>query len=89
MKTQIKIENLKCNGCASTIRNGLLKFKEISTVNIDIENSIVEIVYDSNEGDVEKYIAKLKALGYPQVDDNSLISKAKSYVSCAIGRVAY
>jgi hypothetical protein len=32
---------------------------------------------------------KLISLGYPfEDDDNSLITKAKSYVSCAIGRMS-
>ena len=82
----IKVENLKCNGCASTIKKGLLKFDEIKTVNIDVNNSTVEIDFDGGENTIELFKAKLSKLGYPEVGYNSNISVAKSYFSCAIGK---
>ena len=89
MKTvKIEIENLKCHGCASTIKKGLMKFNEIKDVNIDIEKSIIEISFDGEEENIEKYKNKLSALGYPVVGNNNAISVVKSYVSCAIGRVS-
>lgn len=88
MKTaEIKIENLKCHGCAATITKGLLNFKEVKEVDIDIENSIVNISYDGEEENIDKFKKKLSALGYPDADNNNTFSVAKSYVSCAIGRV--
>lgn len=86
MKTEkIKIENLKCNGCASTIKKGLLNFDEVESVDVYIEDSVVEIGYNGN--DIEKYKNKLSALGYPEAGNNSTISVVKSFVSCAVGRV--
>lgn len=88
MKTiEIKVENLKCGGCGSTIKKGLLKFDEVETVNVDTEKSIITINYNGEEKEQEKYIQKMASLGYPQAEDNNIISKAKSYVSCAIGRM--
>ena len=89
MKTEeIKIENLKCNGCASTIKKGILKFEEVKNVDIDIENSIVKISFNGENDSVDKYKKKLSALGYPETGNNNTISVAKSFVSCAIGRVS-
>jgi hypothetical protein len=42
------------------------------------------------EGDVEKAKAILSKLGYPEADSEaakSLTKKAKSYVSCALGKI--
>lgn len=88
MKTvEINIENLKCNGCASTIKKGLQKFNEVKNVNIDIENSIVNISFDGEDKNIDKYTKKLSFLGYPETGNNNTIFVAKSFVSCAIGRV--
>jgi len=89
MKTvDINIENLKCNGCASTIKKGLQKFNEVEKVNIDIENSIVNISFDGEDKNIDKYKKKLSVLGYPEIGNNNTFSVAKSFVSCAIGRVS-
>ena len=88
-KVKITVENLKCNGCASTIQKGLLKLKEVENVEIDVETSTVEISYEGNQDSIIEYKSKLAALGYPEAGSkNSTLSKAKSYVSCAIGKVS-
>ncbi len=84
---EVKIENLKCHGCANTIKKGLLKFDEVEDVNINIEESIIGITYDESKGNMDIYRKKLSSLGYPEVGNNDNISVVKSYVSCAIGRV--
>ncbi len=86
-KVIVKVENLKCHGCASTITKGLLKFKEVETVNVDVENSIVQIIFEGEEANVERYKKKLSSLGYPEDGNNDAISVVKSYVSCAVGRM--
>ena len=87
MKTTIKIENLKCNGCASTIKKGLLKFNAVKSVDIDIENSIVDISFVGDDTNIDEFKKKLSVLGYPEKGNNDTISVVKSFVSCAIGRV--
>ncbi|HES59589.1 MAG: heavy-metal-associated domain-containing protein [Bacteroidales bacterium] len=87
MKTVIKVANLKCNGCATTIKNGINKYDEVISVEIDVENSIVNINFTGNMSNIEKYKKKLHKLGYPEDNNNNAISVAKSYVSCAFGKI--
>lgn len=88
MGTTLIIQNLKCGGCAKTIKNNLSAIETISNLHIDIDKSTVN--FDcNNEIDIIKVKTKLKALGYPSIeDDNSFSTKAKSYVSCATGKLS-
>ena len=86
MPTAIQIENLKCGGCATTIKKGLLSLNAVKKVTVDVENSIVSII--SENDDLETIKEKLAKLGYPEVGDkNTVLHKAKSFVSCAVGRI--
>ena len=87
MKTTVQIQNLKCHGCASTITNKLSELERIKEVAVDVENDSVTFKYDS-EDSLETVKKELHKLGYPLVgEDNKFPTKAKSYVSCAIGRM--
>ena len=86
MKTSIIVQNLKCGGCAHTISTKLSEIKSISNLNVDVEESEISFEY-FNENDILQVKGKLKALGYPSIDDdNDLMLKAKSFVSCATGK---
>lgn len=86
MTQKIQIENLKCGGCAATIVKGLLAIKGVEEVNVNVEDSIVS--FSANDEKLEEVKEKLSKLGYPEVGDkNTVLHKAKSYVSCAVGRV--
>ena len=86
MKTDIQIENLKCGGCAATIKKGILSIDGVEEVAIHVENSMVSI--SSDETNIELIKTKLSKLGYPEVGDkNTIVHKAKSFVSCAVGRI--
>lgn len=86
MKTSILVHNLKCGGCASTISSKLSKIDSISDIEIVVEDSKISFNH-IKETDVIVVKNSLKTLGYPSVDDdNSLASKAKSFVSCATGK---
>ena len=88
MKTSIIIQNLKCGGCAHTITTKLSEIKNISDVEVDVDDSKVAFNY-INEDDALVVKNKLKDLGYPSIeDDNNLVSKAKSFVSCATGKLS-
>jgi copper chaperone CopZ len=88
MKHTIEIQNLKCGGCAHTITTKIGVIDNISNVEVNVDNSTVDFQYE-NDNDVKLVETKLSALGYPkQGEDNSGISKAKSFVSCAIGKVS-
>ncbi|WP_028887282.1 heavy-metal-associated domain-containing protein [Tenacibaculum ovolyticum] len=86
MKQEIYIENLKCGGCANTIINGLKSINEVSEVNVNVEKSLVTLF--TNEATLLIVKEKLSRLGYPEVGDkNTVFHKAKSFVSCAVGKV--
>lgn len=88
MKVSIIIQNLKCGGCAHTITSKLSELDFISDLNVNVDESKVSFNY-TNEMDALKVKEKLKALGYPSIDEtNSLTTKAKSFVSCATGKLS-
>ena len=83
---KIIIANLKCSGCASTIKNDLLAIKGVTKADVDIENDSVDVTYEGVERD--KIIDKLYSLGYPEATEkNGLLLQLKSYASCMLGRV--
>ncbi len=87
MKTEeIIIANLKCNGCASTIKKELSSLNGVQNVEVDVEKDAVNITYD-NIGR-ETIINKLHSLGYPEATEkNGLLLQIKSYGSCMVGRM--
>ncbi len=87
MKTAIEILNLKCGGCANSIKKGLLTIEGTREVSVDLGKSIItmEVADDAMLNLVKE---KLSGMGYPEVGDaNTLLHKAKSFVSCASGRM--
>jgi copper chaperone CopZ len=88
MKTELYIQNLKCGGCANTIINKLSELEDVSSVDVDVESSVVSFEHTS-ENTINTAVEKLATLGYPvEGDKNTVISKAKSFVSCAVGRMS-
>ncbi len=86
MTTDIQIENLKCGGCAATIKKGLLAINPVSEVTVDVENSMVSVVSTPENRMMIK--EKLSKLGYPETGTkNTILHKASSFVSCAVGRI--
>ena len=87
MKTSILVQNLKCGGCAKTITDKLSEIDNITDIVIDVDESKVSFNY-LDQSDLEGVKNKLSTLGYPSIDDNnSVLSKAKSFVSCASGKL--
>lgn len=79
----VKILNLKCQGCERTIRSSLQK-AGMENVSINPQTGKV-----SFEGNSEKAVQILSKLGYPKENSpraRSLQKKARSYISCAIGK---
>lgn len=88
MKATIIVQNLKCGGCARTITNKLSDMEKISEVEVFPNTSTVSFTYEESN-DVMRVKDKLKDLGYPPVDSkNTIALKAKSFVSCATGKMA-
>lgn len=65
VKTKITLNNIKCGGCADTIKNGLKSLPEVSEINIDIPSSSVEVTYNDSFP-LAKIKEKLSSLGYPE-----------------------
>jgi copper chaperone CopZ len=87
MKASLEIQNLKCHGCANTITAKLADLNGVSVVKVDNDTDSVDFEYQSKEG-LDQAITLLSKLGYPVSGErNPLTKKAKSYVSCAIGRM--
>lgn len=87
MTTTLEIQNLKCHGCANTITTKLSNLEGISDVLINNETKSVTFFYE-NDKMLDEAKDLLNNIGYPIVGDkNALITKAKSFVSCAIGRI--
>lgn len=81
------IQNLKCGGCAHTIITKLNEIPQIENVQVIHENSQVTFDY-KEEKDLDQVKNTLRKIGYPvEGEDNNLMDKAKSYVSCAIGKM--
>lgn len=91
MKTKISIDNIKCGGCAGSIKKGLKSFAEVSDVIVDVENESVEITHQ-DDFPVNTLKEKLLTMGYPEKGTlegfDKFTANAKSYVSCAIGKIS-
>lgn len=84
---EIIIANLKCNGCATTIKRELLGINGVKTVAVDIDKDAIDLTYDDNL-ERSTIISKLLSLGYPEATKkNGLLLQLKSYTSCMIGKV--
>ncbi|MFW2372498.1 MAG: heavy-metal-associated domain-containing protein [Gammaproteobacteria bacterium] len=86
---RFEVENIKCGGCAGTIKKKLLEDERISHVDVDIEQGMV--VIDADRDASEDWRSALLNMGYPEKGSAEGIAaakaKAKSFVSCAVGRV--
>ena len=89
MKIEIQVENIKCGGCASTIRKNILNDSRVENVEVDVEQGVVLI--ESREDARDDYTAALLKMGYPETGTAEGIAaakaRAKSFVSCAVGKV--
>lgn len=75
MKHQFVVENIKCEGCVASVKDGLEKLEGVKSVKVDKNTKSVEV-----EGDVEeeKIKSTLADLGYPvkkEGKDSSLFGK--------------
>lgn len=87
MKQTFHIQNLKCSGCETTIRNRLMKIPGIDSLSIHLDESAISLSY-VNEDVLRTVLDTLAQIGYPLAGEtNNLASKATSYISCAIGKL--
>ena len=87
MKTSLEIQNLKCSGCSNTITKKISGLKDVTLLKIHTDTNTLSFQY-KNETTVAKIKELLSSIGYPVVGEkNAFTTKAKSFVSCAIGRI--
>ncbi len=87
MKTTIFVQNLKCGGCIKTITSKISELPNIENVTVEQETAAVSFSAGS-EQDALLVKEKLRSLGYPEMnEENGMMSKAKSFVSCATGKM--
>lgn len=89
MQTEkITVANLKCDGCATTIKNKLSAFEGVSRVEVLNDDDLVVIEHDGKTLR-SMFTQKLLSLGYPEAtEENGLLTQLKSYASCMIGRMS-
>ncbi len=85
----LHVENLKCGGCATTIKKSLAGLSGVTAVDVDPEKG--EVVFQADPGLRPKVAETLRAIGYPETGTvaglAASVASAKSYVSCAIGKL--
>jgi len=80
----LKVVNIKCGGCEKGIISALER-EGLRDVKVNVASQTV-----SFEGDFKIAKKKLNSMGYPEAGSKeveSLLKKAKSYISCAVGRI--
>lgn len=93
MLKTLKVANVRCGGCASTITTSLIE-DGFTQVSVDLSCEPRTVTADvTDEAQLAHFIATLRKLGYPLFDeDSSMLDaaglKAKSFVSCAVGKFA-
>ncbi|MCB4747271.1 MAG: heavy-metal-associated domain-containing protein [Sulfurovum sp.] len=85
-----KVQNVKCGGCAHTLKEKLRPL--FGEVEVNLEKEPRQIMLDIEESQIETLSKILKEMGYPFVGEKmgfmeSGSAKAKSFISCAIGKI--
>ncbi|MEA2007067.1 MAG: cation transporter [Patescibacteria group bacterium] len=83
MINSVHLVDIRCDGCETSIIEALEK-AGARNVEIDVEKQTV-----SFEGDRDMMSKKLLQIGYPEsssAEAKSILKKARSYFSCAIGK---
>lgn len=87
---QVHVENIKCGGCEKSIVKGLTEIEGLSNIVIDRDQQLVSVTADASQRDA--VVAKLRKMGYPEQGSvaglEAGLANAKSFVSCAIGRMS-
>lgn len=95
MNVQVRVENIKCGGCANRIRKQLQALEGVESVVVDVPLGEVKVeLSETKNADVfcQTIQAQLLKMGYPEAGSveglKAAGAKAKSFVSCAVGRMS-
>ncbi|MFP4154935.1 MAG: heavy-metal-associated domain-containing protein [Halothiobacillaceae bacterium] len=88
---RFEVENIKCGGCSARITRALRSLPGVQSVQVDPQAQSVVVAHEA-DCDLERVAERLKELGYPRAGSATGLSgvgaKARSVVSCAIGRLS-
>jgi copper chaperone CopZ len=84
MNWSVEVENMSCGGCVNSITKGVHTISGVGEVTVDLEKGVISM---KGEFDQDAVLAKLSKMGYPQKGNNTLLKQAKSFVSCASGKM--
>lgn len=92
---EIFVENIKCGGCASSIKKQLMALDQVVEVSVDIASGSIFVTADSVASEDEALrralCERLLKMGYPEKGSveglKAAGAKAKSFVSCAMGKM--
>lgn len=88
MSYSIDVENIKCGGCANSIKQ---KLDEAGHPGAEVDIEAGRVTIDGDGNDRDTVASALAKMGYPEVGSveglQSAAAKAKSVVSCAVGRI--
>lgn len=89
MQHRLDVDNIKCGGCAYSIESKLSALDGVSEVAVDVEQG--QVTFSSENELIDQVRLQLKSMGYHEVGSlkglGAAGSKAKSFVSCAIGKM--
>ncbi|WP_373036155.1 cation transporter [Sulfurimonas sp.] len=91
MQKSFRALNIKCGGCANTVQESLKE--DFGEVKVDLEQEPRVVTLKIKDDEHEKlFRKKMRSLGYPMHDENlgafsATGLKAKSFVSCAVGKM--
>lgn len=89
MAFSVQVENIKCGGCANTIRKKMTEIEGVSAAEVDVPNGLVNV--EADESLRPAVVAALLKAGYPESGSAeglaALKAKATSFVSCAVGKM--
>ena len=85
-----EVQNVKCGGCANTLKKSLAE--QFGDVEVDLEVTPRKITLEIEPDQEEALKLTLRKIGYPLARDElgtfaTIETKAKSFVSCAIGKM--
>jgi len=92
MLQTFEVNNIRCGGCANTITKALQE-SGFTEVNVDLSCEPRKVTANiADEAQLAQFKDILRSLGYPLSTEErgfteDTILKAKSFVSCAIGKI--
>jgi len=82
-----KIQNMKCSGCSTSIKEKLSKIEGVENVEADLQEDSITFEYTHPEV-IAQVREILRKMGYPLSDtENTIGNITKSYLNCMVGKV--